>query len=65
MLQVSNWLFVSANSKTRVERPKPLPRPGVNEPDNPDRLGSGSYTTTDMRALLDRWAAGTEPTERT
>ena len=63
--QTSTWLYVSAHSKTRVERPKPHPRPGVAEPDDGTRIGSGKFTMTEMRSMLDNWSGDNAPTERT
>lgn len=59
VLQVHNWQFASVHAKGRVEKPKPLQRPGV-VPVNQRRFGSGRYTMAEMRVLLDSRRARTE-----
>jgi hypothetical protein len=59
VLQIGNWMFASANSKNRVERPKPLTRPGIATEADSSRFGTPT-TKAEMRALLSQWRAGSE-----
>jgi hypothetical protein len=52
--QIGNWMFASANTKGRVEQPKPLPRPG----DTTVRPRRHGYTPEQTRHLLEEWRAG-------
>lgn len=56
LLQIGNWMFASAHSKSRVNEPKMIERPGVLDG---ERIGSGRLSKAEMREQLDRWRAGT------
>ena len=54
VLNVSNWLYVSAHSKSKVTPPIRMQRPGV-APDRDGKLGGTKYTQVEMRTILDTW----------
>lgn len=61
--QLGNWLFASAHSKSKVPKPKRLPRPGVVDRE-PGRIG-GSYSVEQLHSILDGWADRPEVTFQT
>jgi hypothetical protein len=50
-IQVNTWAFLSANSKTKPQRPKPLHRPGMNDPDRIGGRGRG-FSIEQLRRRL-------------
>lgn len=53
LLQSQVWQFASANSRRKVKRPRPYPRPGVVDP-NRRRFGSRSMSLSEARDWLAR-----------
>lgn len=49
-LNVSNWQRAQAGSKTRIPRPKPVPRPGEKRKER--RYGHTDLSADDVKALL-------------
>lgn len=53
--QIGNWMYASAHSKSSVEKPPLLPRPGGGERGS---TGRPRYTIEQMRHKLDHWGDG-------
>lgn len=54
--QIGNWMFASAHSKLKVDKPHPLPRPGADV--ERGSIGRPRYTFEQMRRKLDHWGEG-------